>query len=164
MTLKEMVGKYDINVKIGCKNGNAFVYCGNLNSLDIRQKDLDLINNLTMMINNYEADLRSIKNKLKNPKIEYPKYVQRMKDRGDNFYEYEDWLIHLHERKIKFEEGKKLTLTRILNYKTIEDREVLETYKSQTEPNTGIIIIEGDDIGKSWTTDEYMKGVKNGNI
>ena len=87
-----------------------------------------------------------------------------MKDRGDNFYEYEDWLIHLHERKIKFEEGKKLTLTRILNYKTIEDREVLETSKSQTEPNTGIIIIEGDDIGKSWTTDEYLKGVKNGNI
>ena len=55
MTLKEMVGKYDINVKIGCKNGNAFVYCGNLNSLDIRQKDLDLINNLTMMINNYDS-------------------------------------------------------------------------------------------------------------
>lgn len=157
MTLAEMIGKYDINVKIGCKDGNAFVYCGGLNDLDLREKDYDLMNVLIASATSCNKELRAIKNKLKNPNTEYPRYVENMKTKELPYKPYGEWAEELRKSKIKLEESKKGVLTRMLNYKKLGSREVIETYRSQTEPNTGIIIIEGDDIGKAWTTEEYER-------
>ena len=161
MTLAEMIGKYDLNVKIGCKNGNAFVYCGNLNDLDLREKDYDLMNVLIASATSCNKELGAIKNKLKNPNTEYPRYVDKMKIKELPYKPYGEWTEELRKSKIKLEETKKGVLTRMLNYKRLGSREVIETYRSQTEPNTGIIIIEGDDIGKAWTTEEYERSKNN---
>ena len=157
MTLAEMIGKYDLNVKIGCKDGNAFVYCGRLNELDLKEKDYDLMNALIASATNCNKELTAIKNKLKNPDTEYQRYVEKMKAKELPYKPYGEWVEGLRKSKIKCEESKKGVLTRMLNYKKIGGREVVETYRSITEANTKIIIIEGDDIGEAGTTEEYER-------
>ena len=39
------------------------------------------------------------------------------------------------------------------------DRKVLTMYESVTEEDTLIIIVEGNEVGKFWTTSEYVNGV-----
>ena len=160
MKLRELIGKYDTNVKIGCKDGNAFVYCGNLNDLDIRKTDMELMSALASALSHSDKELKTIKRKRNNPKIEYPKYVESAKAKEKEYLPIDKWTDDLRKNKIRVETAKKRTLTRMLNYKSIGSREIVETYKSQTETNTGIIIIEGDDVGRAWTTDEYVRGVQ----
>ena len=47
---------------------------------------------------------------------------------------------------------------RLSNWKGYLEREVLECYAAVQEPNTAIIIMEGDEQGRYWSTDEYKTG------
>ena len=44
---------------------------------------------------------------------------------------------------------------RYMSHENIAERGIIDFYPSTTEEDTYIIIIEGDESGKAWTTDEY---------
>ena len=46
-------------------------------------------------------------------------------------------------------------------HKPLADREVVEYYKSITEPNCMIVLVEGNDMGLWWTMSEAKNGIKD---
>lgn len=45
----------------------------------------------------------------------------------------------------------------ISNYKPIEEREILDTYKRFTEGNGTVLIVEGDEVGQLWFYHEFIE-------
>lgn len=46
------------------------------------------------------------------------------------------------------------------NYKNLYDRRIVDVYPSQFDPNIKIVIIEGDEVARYWTKNEYINGVE----
>lgn len=64
----------------------------------------------------------------------------------------------LLKKQIKDNEEKiDMVVREMLNYKRISERQVLATYPSLDEPGTLIIIIDGNEVGNSWTTNDYER-------
>lgn len=161
-TLGELKEKYKGTVKLGTVGGAAFIYCGKIENLDIKElgvrfstldrerlikndKKIDSTRNTTR--EEYER-LLSIRNKRLKTDL-------RPSEEG-----YKEWKRRTEaelERRKKYREKLLNKLNKLYNF---EARTIIRMYPSADEDDTLIVIIEGKEIGNAWTTEEYKNGGK----
>ena len=165
-TLRQKLINLKCNVKIGVKSG--FVYCHQIDSDTVdtlyatsfveKAKFKEELTNLKGYLDRFEdywkAELRKRVNVvlLANDNKVTDKMKREIK---------QEWLED--KNKSYTQSTKRLaTLNNFLNnWKPIPDREIKECYESTdyAEPKgTMIILVDGLEIGKYWTTNEYAKG------
>lgn len=167
MKLIELLIKLKCNVKIGAKSG--FVYCHKIDNDTVdelnavsyteKKKFKEELSNLKAYLDRFEDYWKSELRKRINVVLlaNDNKVTDKMKREIK-----QEWLDD--KNKSYTQSTKRLaTLNNFLNnWKPIPDREVKECYDSidYSEPKeTKIILVDGLEIGKYWTTSEYEKGV-----
>lgn len=66
MTVKDLIEKTNLKVKLGAKNGSAFIFCGNIKSINCDTLDTEICDMYQRNINKAIASIESLKNKPKN--------------------------------------------------------------------------------------------------
>lgn len=150
------------NVKIGTKDGSGFFYCGPLTDFlaDLDGWETKLFEQLKKAVALSEKQLRSAVNTLPEPKA----YAERMiRERMQPFnLTLQGYLNLLQDgfanvnRKKKSLDAASLALKK---RKDLRKRHIEETYPSQTEKHTTIVIIEGSERGLYWTIKEFEEGI-----
>lgn len=152
MKLRELAESCE-NVKIGTPAG-GFIYCGDIKKIDYNAIDIKNVIKIATYISNCKVMIERNISKLNNPEEEYEKYISLKADKKR--LTYDKW-IHKLERDLKTKKkGVVNGAENLINYISISDREVIETYPSIME-NSTIVIIEGNEVGDAWTTEEYER-------
>lgn len=176
MTVGELVGR-NANAKIGAKDGSAFVFCGDLKTIDIDRVDEAIRNGYRATINNAESNIRhftrkdksyesyerecaSQYNKLMKQYKNEPKRQKGLKERYTPSKEgYEKWKAEMARKIEVAKANRKEAKAKLRAFTTIIDRVIAESYKSIDEEDTMIYLFEGNETGYVWTTNEYLNGV-----
>lgn len=152
MKLRELAESCE-NVKIGTP-ADGFIYCGDIKKIDYNAIDIKNVIKIATYISNCKVMIERNTSKLNNPEEEYEKYISLKADKKR--LTYDKW-IHKLERDLKTKKkGVVNGAENLINYISISDREVIETYPSIME-NSTIVIIEGNEVGDAWTTEEYER-------
>lgn len=166
---------FTANIKLGTKDGSGFIFCGR--NIPFDDLDVESVERRSMQIADHNKRLTATEAKRKTPKPQYDKYVTAEFDKYSNntknalsfdkwydlgeFQPYDDWLIafldNLRKNEASLTNRKSLLIQELINYTKMKDRIVEEIYKSITEPNTLIVIIQGTEMGDAWTTEEYER-------
>jgi hypothetical protein len=147
--------KYEC-VKLGAGGGSGFVYCGLL-----RNADFEGINRQIIARNH--KTLESAKRRYRghiHRDVSAPAYVRECEKHGV-VATFDGYMKHLGQYFDQVKTTKKTIECyekKIEEYTNIEDRKVIEQYNSILEPNTIIILFEGEEQGEAWTTKEYEEG------
>lgn len=161
-------------IKIGTLNGSSFLYCGVID--DYTEKQLsDILDR--------ERDTAISKlNKDKNQFDNFDTFWERSKTNKKNMFMYKNFLElnKAVDEKImiaydtKLERGKLNKYDKLkskINYyymlinqwKSVQDRKVIETYKTyeSKDLDINVLIMDGYEIGKYWTVEEFKKEYNN---
>ena len=174
-TVGDYIGK-DIKVKLGAKDGSAFVFCGNLADIDICDVDETIRNNYMVSLENakkaiknlsakdrsYTAYEREMKRKLKKALTSHNDDPEKIAEDYERFTPsnlgYHKWTADI-SRKLEYNKSLRRRVNKRLNeYTSIADREILEVYRSIDETDAMIILYDGKEHGWAWTTKEYLNG------
>ena len=152
-----------INVKVGAKNGTSFIFCGTASEFIAKSSTLEL--------EYYNKAVNAVVNARKylNRGIEAylsPKdYIKTMYEEsgGTDVGTYEHYIETL-QRYFKKANNRKQRLTEVEdileNRTALLTRKVVDVYPSITEENTLILIIEGNEIGTFWDSEECKNGAE----
>lgn len=139
------------HIKFGAFGG--FLYCGASADIDFDAIDRKVMFAKTRTVENYRTRIEQIDRALKSPEKAYSLYALKAHRRAKP---YDKWLKSMEREKVAKIERMANELTDMVNYIKMEDREVLEVYPSVTE-KADIVIVEGDEIGNAWDTEEFEK-------
>ena len=139
--LADTLSELHQNIKLGT-TGGGFIYCGSSDAIDFYAIDKRNVVKMALYLTSCKTNIERTKRKMRRPEIE-PEQRELM--RHD---------LKLNKEKID------TVVAEILNYKKVGDREIIGNYPSVTEENTRIIIVEGNEVGASWTTEEYERRYK----
>lgn len=171
MKLKEIIQEKP-KVKVGT-DGGGFLYCGVLTDAVCADIDVARVLLLAHRIeeNTHSADWLKTR-------LSHEAYVSECARRSENAVRsakdlsedekkklraefeptaegYELYLRNTKDKIERKEKTAKVFATKLLRYTPIADREVKRRYDSIDEAGTEIIIIEGYEVGRFWTTNEY---------
>lgn len=145
------VKKMNKRIKIGGDSG--FLYCGESADIDFDDIDRRVMLAKARTIENYRTRIDEINRALLSPEKAYDIYALKAYTKAKP---YDKWLASMDEEKKAKKERMAKVLTDMANYIKMEDREVIDIYPSVME-KADIVIIEGNEIGNAWTTNEYEK-------
>ena len=164
------------NVKIGAYSN--FFYCGKPDaklvqkvSEEKREELICAMNRVLLELWNLKDDLRNEvrKNTLTSAKNILKPYMYSttpmmsgdVRDMASKLSRSAETAVDAYLQKVADRDLRKLRdyAKRFSPWVGLLDRKVLTMYKSVTEEDTLIIIIEGNEVGKFWTTSEYVNGV-----
>ena len=159
MNLAEAITKYQGRIgKIGAHS--SFLYIDKLNDQTYDElRSLDV-----QFVNGYKNDINQMESRLEELTTPQPLRATQLTDRLVLPCKiYSKIKPELAEQKCR--DGIEKAKKRLTEYKPLLERQVLEVYKSCSEPcienPDGIIIrVEGEENGKYWTMDEYLRGKK----
>lgn len=178
LSVGQVVTQADFNVKLGSNMGGAFVFCGNVKDIDISQIDNDVIDafrrskkaaqgeyqRLKAMpkdFDSFSADMIRKRKKAANKYVgidaEAQAYVEEKYPITPQ--EHIKWRRELLEKKKKALSRSESMSRQIAQYTSIENRKIINAYKSIDEDNTMILIFEGRETGAYWTMEEYRTGL-----
>lgn len=161
--LKEVIEQAQGNygLKIGTEHGAGFMWCGlvseikgNYGIMDKRAKQ------------KHKERIKGAKQRLNKLFTECPtigKYAQQNYRRDEPFGSVEGYLESLKDYFAELEKAKGRLLSaesKAERYVQFAEREVVTLYKSIAEKSTAIIIVEGNESGDAWDTEEFksLKG------
>lgn len=156
MTLLELKDKKIKNVKIGAKGGSGFIYCGKPGLIDF-----DYLND--QMRERNQSALISASHRyssIKQKKVSTSTYIAECEKKNAPI-SFEGYMKYLQQYFAQIKtaiDGVERANKRIADYEPLETREVVEKYKSITEPSTTIVLFDGTEQGSAWTTEEYQSG------
>lgn len=169
MILREQLDalrKQDVqNIKIG--SGSAFFYCGKISAPGIglvsakakRNAETELGNRTRFMIDYPNRRKELIRAKMtENINRWLENYEGLAPDPGVLRMWWDDAEAHFQKLKRQYGYQIENLRERLKTWKDFAEREVLEIYPSISEPGTIIIIIEGEEVGRAWTTEEFKGG------
>lgn len=165
MTISDLIEQTNLKVKLGAKQGSAFIFCGNIGNIDCDSLDEDICNQYRRNIKSATGSIQALKKKPKG----YQDYEREMiaKQEKDKIeYEiskdgYRRWFNELSRRMQTLRETKSKNERRLKGFTTIRGRQIVEIYKSVDEEDTYIILYDGIENGNAWTTAEFESGVIN---
>ena len=166
--LKKVITKY---VKVG--SHTAFMYCGVPDEAEIARVSEEERIKLTAEISNKLKKLSELDSVIADIVSRIAtKQIRSYKDRNGEFSDKSADTIAIYTRRqVKYEFAKLLekelyAIGRVKDrakdltpWVALLDREVKETYRSDAEPDTTIIIIDGSEKGLYWTVEEYQRGI-----
>lgn len=153
------------NIKLGMEDGTAFVYCGKggLDAVDVAAIELKLLrqDKKNASTANYKWQ-SGVKN--------YPTpeaYVRRMyrSEREELSVDLEGYMKDLmtYFNKCKSYARQKTNAQEKFEHRIpLQLRRVTDIYDCILEEDTVIVIVEGQDNGRAWTTDEYNALTEDG--
>ena len=164
MTVAEFVAKTNFKVKLGAKDGSAFVFCGSIADMDIEQLD-------TAIVKGYKGSLRSAQYRIRMVKEQDTTYetFQDLHERQcsatgiyDDPREAYLKMIRENHRQLKVQLATERRIdAKLRSYTSIGDRKVVDMYSSQTEDEVFIVLYEGRENGSWWTVAEFESGVRH---
>jgi hypothetical protein len=170
-TVSELIGQ-DVKVKLGAQNGSAFVFCGNLKDVDICDVDEAIRNNYLITLKTAKDTIRCLKDK----DLSYVSYEREMLKKIDNAkvrvqdearllelieqytptnLGYHHWVADINKRLEYAKTTRRRVNKKLNDYTSIAERKIVDEYRSIDEANTLILLYEGTENGKAWTTHEY---------
>lgn len=170
-TVGDLIGR-DIKVKLGAVNGSGFVFCGNLKDVDICDVDEAIRNQYQITLKIAKDTIRLLKDK----DLSYEAYEREMLKKIDNakkrmldekmlaetIEEYTPsklghhrWTADIRKRLEYAKTSRRNVNAKLNNYTSIADRQIVDEYRSIDEANTLIMLYEGTETGRAWTTNEY---------
>ena len=167
ITLTELFDNGVRNFKIGCKDGSGFVFCGGLELGKIRALSAkayssavrEEIRRREYVLNGDQNRMRIIIEALKRNATAFIEEYGRTVPSPDQLVKW--WMDAEKDaaKQLKYNQQRAKNLkNRIQSWKDYPYREVIEFYPSMTEPNTMIIIIDGEEQANAWTTQEFKGG------
>lgn len=159
-TLREMIDATEGNygVKIGTKGGSGFLWCGEVAKA---KTDMTAIENRVKA--KYRTRLKKAKAHLSQMFTECPtvgRYAKTKYRYTGEFGSFEDYLASLPDYFSELEKAKakiERAEERLANLVPLGDREVIDAYMSISEKDTAIIIVEGNESGDAWDTEEFER-------
>lgn len=139
------------HIKFGAFGG--FLYCGASADIDFDEIDRRIMYAKSRTIENYRAKIEQINRAQMSPEKAYDLYALKSHSKA---MPYDKWLASLDREKAVKTKRMAEELTKMANYTKVADREVIDIYPSITE-DADIVLVEGDEIGNAWTTEEYKK-------
>lgn len=182
MTVQELTMHGSLDVKLGAKQGSAFVYCGDLQDINFPDLDKQITDHYKQSIENADKRIRILKNKPKDYASfetfcarqiikETTQYKNKMELEGKKPSEAEIEKIkeryrptpkkhREHLERIETElksvrSNKRANERKLKDFTTIAGREIVETYPSITEKKVTIVLYEGIENGFAWDSKEY---------
>lgn len=176
MTVNSLIGR-NIKCKLGASDGSGFVFCGNMKTLDIDDVDeyirnsylrsLEIAKETIQQLSKKNTSYKAYSEEIEQKKARAlkladgdPKRIAKIEeDFNPSTLEHHKWKAEIL-KKLEYSKGVRKRVNKRLNeYTSIATRKVVETYKSIDEPNTIIILYDGNERGRAWTTKEYIEGV-----
>lgn len=184
MTIREYIntGNKETYIKLGAKDGGAFIYCGKIADAESFLKEYDDLyiarceNNLKIVTRELEI-LKSggFKRTAERLIKEFKEYSKAKKKGGAGFRKDKklepfktltEYKRHLkryeQELLIKTEKRIDRLIKKIQSYTAILTREVVETYPSTLVNEDGfkdeIVLYKGEELGYSWDLTEFRRG------
>lgn len=149
--LPEIAERY--RVKLGCKDGSGFVFCG-----DLTEEILSKVNRRELKKEKkYLSDLeKKLEGTLASGGTVQQYATTKFRKEGscgdaEDFMVFLDKYLKQIERMMSLIESHK---ERIRTWQRIADRFIVELYPSVAEEKTLIVLIEGDIQGDFWTSEE----------
>lgn len=155
MTLREYKDTHKGNIKLGAKSGAAFIWCGDTEDLDFDKLEKEFLSKTFELMTTAGRAVEFQKS------IPLDEKTYEAMNRGKK-KSFEDWVRGIQKEIERRERYYARLQKRIETYGHFGDREVMSVYPSTIEPDTEIVLIEGGECGRVWTTAEYKKGAANG--
>lgn len=134
MKLSKALPLLKCNIKLGCQSGSGFVYCGKLKGKKLFRM-LDLFD--TKYKKKQIAYIEKLERNLEKQLDEMQALLKKIDLTSKT----------LNERRAALDKRKHFLR-----------RKILDAYKSISEENTVILLMEGDETGEYWTSDECEIG------
>ena len=153
------------NIKIG--SGSAFFYCGKISAPGIGLVSAKAKRNAETELGNRERFMLDYPNRRKELiRARMAENINRWLDNYEGLAPdpgvlrmwWDDAEANVQKLKRQYGYQIKNLRERLKTWKDFAEREVLEIYPSISEPRTIIIIIEGEEVGRTWTTEEFKVG------
>lgn len=163
-TLADLLEGYDGPVKIGAKDGSGFIYCGLLKDLNAEDVNDELIGAAADGIKYQDERLDIIRRNGANLSAFFDKMISDAKRENKKElppFHIGDYITYLEKRVERmayhYAQAEELR-DYIRKLKPFMKREVLDMYESidPDDPDTMIVIVEGNETGPAWTTSEYQ--------
>jgi len=160
MKLKELMPQIDKGVRIGTDRGQSgFVYCGHSKNCDLVTLDRTVFAKKCTYIISRKDDIRALQEKLKHPHKRYSEYYKRSKGKFKEGkpMQFEEWKAFISSELVRAEANMNSAIDSLMQYQSFRDREVVDVYASISQPDTDIIIVDGDEAGDYWDEEEYNR-------
>ena len=157
MTLEEFKRKFDGNIKLGAKKGAAFFWCGKLDALDLDELENTLTKRATENLKNADRALYA-QESIPLDIVTYKAAIAHgpRKNKNISFSQWVDLMQEELARRVRYSEKLQ---KRMETYPRLRDRQVVDVYQSFLNADTHIVLIEGEESGRVWDTDEFVNGV-----
>lgn len=164
MTVAEFVAKTNFKVKLGAKDGSAFVFCGSIADMDIEQLD-------TAIVKGYKGSLRSAQYRIRHLEEQdtsYKTFKAIHEEQCSATGIYTDPQIayatmlrdRKHQLKVSRKTKQKIEL-KLRDYTSIGNRKIVDMRSSVVEDDAYIVLFEGRENGSWWTVAEFESGVRH---
>lgn len=168
LTLDMALGVIDGNIKIGTEKGSGFVFCGTKDRFMAEIEDINYAN-IDKKQKTYEKAIRSLKEAIAKPHTDVSDYLKQLEKNATDISKinptwegYQTFVTRKLESIAKKSAQIDVYKDRANNYIPLEERVIKDAYLSTTqfEPvGTVILLIEGNEAGRAWTTEEFRNGL-----
>ena len=162
-TIDDLAGRYRIDVKLGAKDGSGFVFCGDLSDIDTAELDYMIVTSYRKAIKEHTAFIERERGR----DSTYESFIRgaRIKARKLGIDEdtspeaYKKWLLQRDRAIKKRIEARTRVKKKLTKFTSISTRKIVDVYKSISEIDTIILLYEGTETGRWWTTEEFQTGI-----
>ena len=163
-TLADLLTGYDGPVKITTDRGGGFLYCGLIRDMKADDIDAELIGDAVETIETADKQLAQLQRNAGKPSVYFERIVRDAKLENKKqlprfqIGDFISWMEKQAEQMGYYYKTAGELREYIRKLKPFLKREVVEMYESidPDEPNTMIVIVEGNETGPAWTTSEYQ--------
>lgn len=163
-TVKDALPLLGNNIKIGTTNGGGFFFCGQTSDFVNNLEDIERTRR-TRLKNARKAAEMSVGAMCKSPKAEVSDYLMELLNTTESIEHitptYEGYVnfvqkrLHAVQKKSRNVTKKRLQAEA---YEVLEKKTVVQAYLSITEPDTTVLLVDGDETGWYWTFEECEAG------
>jgi len=139
-------------VKLGTQKGSSFIFCGAIKDLDPEELGKELSDKLDDLLGSAKRTLARVQAL----KLDWMTYTEFQKT-NPTPAGFNKWVESKRKELARCEAYYYKLLAREGGYPCIRKRRILDMYPSFVEEDTWIVIIEGEECGTAWTTEEYIK-------
>lgn len=160
MTVGELL-ETDLKIKLVTNKGSSFIFCGYAKDMDLDKMDREILESYNRLLDNARRKVKTLSSK----PLTFDVFLKEMEKKGTSKNTpltktgHKAWkekikrsidtannTIKANEEKLKF-------------FTPLCGRQIVDTYPSIDERNTHIVIFEGCENGKYWTTKECQTGI-----
>lgn len=165
-TIEDLAGNLNLNVKLGANSGSGFIFCGDISTIDTAELNYLVITGYRNTIRDNEAIVRRLK-AMDKSREGFARAMRIKQKKTGRKYKLDDeaynaWLTQINNDIKRANSARQRAKQKLAKFTPIDSREIVDVFKSILEPETVIMLYDGVETGRYWTTDEFKAGGSNG--